>query len=76
MNSGKHLRLTLEKIGDQFRGSVLIYEEFTDRREESADTFMALSRDEALAVAQRTTARLGLVRFELDDRTGEPKEDR
>lgn len=62
MNSGKHVRLTLEKIGDQFRGSILIYEEFTDLREESVDTFIALSRNEALAVAQRTTTRLGRIR--------------
>ena len=71
MNESWRVRLTLEKIGSQYRGSLLTYRDLPDAREESASLFMATAREEALTVAQRAAERLGLKTFELEDRTGE-----
>ena len=71
MNQNWRVRLALERIGSQYRGSVLTYRDLPDAREESADLFMAATREEALTVASRAAQRLGLTTFELDDQTGE-----
>jgi hypothetical protein len=71
MNQGWRIRLTLEKVGSQYRGSLLTYRDLPEAHEESANLFMATAREEALAIAQHAAERLGLATFELDDRTGE-----
>ena len=71
MDSGWKIRLTLEWIGSQYRGSLLTYRDLPDAREETSHLFMATSREEALAVAEQATQRLGLSQYGLDDRSGE-----
>ncbi len=71
MDTSWKIRLTLDKAGDQYRGSLLTYRDLPEAREEKARLFMAKTRDEALGVAERAAQELGLSQYGLDDRTGE-----
>ena len=73
MDTSWKIRLTLERVGDQYRGSLLTYRDLPDAREEKAHLFMAETREEALGVAERATQELGLSQYGLDDRTGEKR---
>lgn len=73
MNTICKIRLTLERVGDQYRGSLLTYRDLPDAREEKVHLFMAQTKEEAFGVAEQAAQELGLSQYGLDDRTGEKR---
>lgn len=71
MDSNWKIRLTLKRVGAQYRASLLTYRDLPDLREEEAHLFMANSREAALNVAREAAGRLGLSEFAVNDRTDE-----
>ena len=74
MDTNWKIRLTLERVGDQYRGSLLSYRELPDSREEKSHLFMARTKEEAFGIAERAAQELGLSQYGLDDRTGEKRQ--
>lgn len=65
------IRLTLERIGTEYRGSLLSYRDLPQSREEKTYLFMAETLEAALDVAREAAGRLGLSNFTVDDLTDE-----
>lgn len=71
MDTNWKIRLTLERVGTQYRASLLTYRDLPHSREERAHLFMPGSREEALNAAREAAGRLGLSKFTVNDRTSE-----
>ena len=69
MEEAWKFRLTLERIGDQYRAGLLKYRELPDVREEVSRIYMAGSKDEAIAIAERAVYESGQSKYELVDKT-------
>lgn len=68
MTSLWKIRITLERVGEKYRASLLTYRNLPDAREEKVELFMANTRDAALDVAREAAKRLGLSKIEIDER--------
>lgn len=71
MDTNWKIKLTLERVGTQYRASLLTYRDLPHSREEKAHLFMAGSREEALNVAREAAGGLGISKFAVIDRTNE-----
>jgi hypothetical protein len=71
MGSGWKVRVTLQRITDQYRASVLTYRELENAREEKAELFMADSREAALELARDVARQVGARKLQIDDQTSE-----